>query len=125
MNNDLKSLFKNIFITILVVFIYGLIIWEKAIFIGMVLGGLISALALYLLYKDAEFVVYSREKPMQKTIIGYSKRYILYGVFLFLMVYIDFQWFVAGALGLLIVKFNILLRMFSIHLKNIKSNIKN
>lgn len=125
MDKDLKSLFKNIFITIFIVFIYGLIIWEKAIFIGMTLGGIISVLALFLLYKDAEFIVYSKQKPMKKTIIGYSKRYLLYGFFLFLMVYIDFQWFVAGALGLLIVKFNILLRMFSIHLKNIKSNIKN
>ncbi len=125
MNKDLKSLFKNIFITILIVFFYGLLIWEKSIFVGMVLGGLISALTLFLLYKDAEFIVYSKDKPMKRTIVGYSKRYLIYGFFLFIMIYIDFQWFVAGALGLLIVKFNILLRMFSIHLKNIKSNIKN
>jgi hypothetical protein len=91
----------------------------------MFLGACLSIVSLYLLYKDAEYIVYTKVNPMKKTLLGYGKRYLLFGTFLGIMIYIDFQWFLAGALGLLVVKFNILLKMFSIHLKNIGSKLKN
>lgn len=125
MDNELKKLFKNPWKTTIAIIIYGLILQEKAIYIAMTLGSLISIISLYMVYKDAEYILYKKNTPMKDTIIGYSKRYLMYGFFLWLMIYVDFSWFAGGILGLLVVKFNILLKMLSIHLKYIKAKLKN
>ena len=55
---------------------------------------------------------------------SYSKRYLINGLFLGVMMHINLQWLIAGALGLLVVKLNILLIMFSHQLNNIIKKLK-
>lgn len=124
MDRELEKLFKNTAKTTVVILIYGILVREKAIYIAMTVGSLISMLSLYFLYRDAEFIMSTQNSPMKNTLLGYGKRYLLYGIFLWLMIYVDFKWFVGGMLGLLTVKFNILLKMVSIHLKYIKEKLK-
>lgn len=124
MEKELEKLFKNTGKTTVVILIYGVLVREKAIYIAMTLGSLISMLSLYLLYRDAEFIMHAKNNPMRNTLLGYGKRYLIYGIFLWAMIYVDFRWFVGGMLGLLTVKFNILFKMISIHLKYIKEKLK-
>jgi len=124
MDKELKNLFKNMCKTSIVIFIYGLIVREKAIYIAMFSASLISILSLYMIYKNAHYILSKQNSPAKDTFINYSKRYLMYAVFLWLMVKIDLSWLVAGLLGLLSLKFNIFLKMLSIHLKNIKDKLK-
>lgn len=131
MNKELKTVFRNSAITTIILFIYGLLIWQNSIFIGTTLGGILSIWNLYSIYKDAEVLIYKKNASIKQGVVSYSKRYLINGIFLFLMIYIDgksnfkMQWFVSGIFGLLIVKFNILLIMFGHQFNNIIKKFKN
>lgn len=124
MNKELKLVFRNSIITNLIVFVYGIILWQKAIYIASTLGAILSIWNLYSIYKDSEVLIYKKNASMKQGILSYSKRYLINGVFLAIMMYVDFQWLIAGALGLLVVKLNILLIMFSHQLNNIIKKLK-
>lgn len=124
MNKELKTVFKNSFITILIIFVYGLFIGQKAVFIASTLGAILSIWNLYSMYKDAEVLMYKKNASIRQGVASYSKRYAINGLFLGLMMYFDLQWLIAGALGLLVVKLNILLIMFSHQLNNIVKKLK-
>jgi len=124
MNKELKLVFKNSFITTIVIFIYGLLIRQNSVYIGSFAGAFLSIVNLYWIYKDSEVVIYSKNSSTKQGLLSYGKRYILNGIFLALMMYIDLQWLIAGALGLLVVKLNILLIMFMHQLNNIVKKLK-
>ena len=124
MNEDLKKVFRNSGITTIIIFVYGLIIRQSSVYIASTLGAILSLLNLYLIYKDAEFLVYTKDGNPKKRVLSYSKRMVLNGLFLFFMVKVDFKWFVSGILGLLVVKLNILLIMLKAQLNNIFEKLK-
>lgn len=124
MNKELKLIFKNSFITNLIILIYGLIIGQKSVYIASTLGAILSMGNLYWIYKDSQVLVYRKSSSMKQSITSYGKRYIVNGLFLGLMMYINLQWLIAGALGLLVVKLNILLMMFMHQLNNIVKKLK-
>lgn len=124
MNRELKLVFRNSLITLLIIFIYGLIIWNKAVFIGASLGAVISIFNLYLIFKDAEVLIHVGENLLKKRKISYMKRFFISGLFLYLMIKVDFQWFVSGALGLFVVKLNIILLTLSMQFNNILNKSK-
>lgn len=124
MNKELKLVFRNSGISSLIVFVYGIILGQKAVFIASTLGAILSIWNLYSIYKDSQVLIYKKNPSMKQGILSYSKRYLINGLFLALMMYIDLQWLIAGALGLLVVKLNILLIMFSHQLNNIIKKLK-
>lgn len=124
MDKELKKLFINMSKTSIVIFVYGLIVRESAIYVAMFLASLISMLSLYMIYRNAHYIISKQNNPAKDTFISYTKRYLIYIVFLWLMVQVDLSWLIAGLLGLLSLKFNIFLKMLSIHLKNIKDKLK-
>ena len=118
MDKDLKLIIKKSFITSILILLYGLIVREKSVYIAMFLGSLVSIFAFYLIIKDTEYIVHSGRGSYQTAIIGYIKRYALYGIFLFVMIKIDISYFALGILGLLNTKFNILLEKVAFNFLN-------
>ncbi|MBZ4683421.1 MAG: hypothetical protein PWP46_94 [Fusobacteriaceae bacterium] len=122
MDKDIKIVIKNSFITSLIILIYGLLIQNKIVYIGFFLGSLFSIFAFYLIYRDVKYIMITKNGSYKNAILGYFKRYVLYLIFLVLMIKIDFSYFIAASLGLLNVKFNILLKnLFIDFLKKFKS----
>lgn len=114
---DLKRIFKNSLKTSVGVLIYGLVMRSEIIYMGMFIGSLISVLALYMMTMEAKKIIYSNS-PKKIAILGYLKRYILYGLFLGIMSkYYGLPMLIGSATGLLNVKINISLITLSENIK--------
>jgi len=125
MGNELKTLIRNSVITSGIILIYGLITFDKIILLAMFGGSLVSLFTLYLIIRDAEVVVHS-SNANKLTMLGYTKRYLVYGIFLYLMVkFLGFSGVVMGGVGLLNVKFNILLFGVKGFIYKLKHRLKN
>lgn len=109
MEKSLKIIIKRAFITSIIILVYGLIMNEQAIYVSMFVGSIISIFAFYTLIRDAEYIIYTKSNAFKTTMIGYLKRYLMYGVFLYLTLRYHFSWGILGAVGLLNIKFNLLL----------------
>lgn len=120
---EIRKLFKRMFITVIIFLIYGLVTANKHILLGTVSGGLVAILSLYILSVNVKSIAYSQDVRYAKkiAILGYTKRYILYILYLVSILYfLDFKYFVAGIIGLLSVKANIYILVISEKLKNLK-----
>lgn len=120
---EIKKLFKRMFITVILFLIYGLLTKNSYILIGTVSGGMVAILSLYMLSQDVKAIAYSNDKSYAKrtAILGYTKRYILYILYLISILYFfDFKYFVSSIIGLLSVKFNIFIIAISQKFKNFK-----
>ena len=61
-NQELKTVFKNSGITILIIFVYGLIIRQNSVYIASTVGAILSIWNLYSMYKDAVVLVYKKNE---------------------------------------------------------------
>lgn len=107
--DEIKRVIKNSLITSLIIFIYGLVIREKIVYIGMFLGSLTSILSFLMICLDVKSIV-AIGGGYKAGIFSYLKRYLIYAVLLGIMGY----FFKTGMLlsttvGLLNIKFNIYL----------------
>jgi len=124
MENNLKRLIKNSTITAVAILVYGVVISSKPIY-AMVIGALISIGTLFMLIRDAEASIYTGN-AYKITGLGYAKRYLIYGLFLFILIkYFGKPYFVVGALGLLNVKFNILIIALMGYVEKFKRKLNN
>jgi len=124
MNQELKLVFRNSIITAIIMFIYGIIVGQKSVYIAFTLGAMASLLNLYWIFKDAEVLAHAGGRAVGKRKSSFFKRFFLNGVFLYLMIRVDLQWFVASSIGLLVVKFNIFLLMLNLQFNNIRKKTK-
>jgi len=109
MGKELKILIRNSIITSGIILVLGILSFDKVVIISMFGGSLVSLLTLYMTIRDAEVSVLS-SSANKLAILGYTKRYFIYGIFLFLMSkFFGFSGIVLGGVGLLNVKFNILM----------------
>lgn len=122
MKGDLKLVIRRSVKTSIAILIYGLIIREKAVYIGAFLGSVISILSIYMIKLDVEAVLNSKN-PIRVSVGGYLKRYLLYGLFLAALIYFGHDLFFGGVLGLLNVKFNLLLNEGVKYFNKLKSKI--
>jgi ABC-type Fe3+-siderophore transport system permease subunit len=122
MNGDLKLIIRRSVKTSIAILIYGLVIREKTVYIGAFLGSLISILSLYMIKWDVEAVLNSKN-PFRVSIGGYLKRYLVYGLFLLALMYFGHNLFFGGVLGLLNVKFNLLINEGVKYFNKLKSKI--
>lgn len=121
---DIKKLLKRLYITVIIVIIYGIIFRNKYILIGMGSGCIISIVGLYMLISNVKSISHAKEIKNAKKIayIGYAQRYSLYFLYLTSIIYfLGVKYFVAAAFGMLSLKFNIYLMKVFEHLK-IKNN---
>lgn len=125
MGKELKLLIRNSVITSALILIYGIVTLDKLVLMAVFGGSLVSLLTLYMTIRDAEVSVHS-SNANKLTILGYTKRYFIYGIFLFLMAkFIGFSGIVMGGMGLLNVKFNILLFGVNGFINKLKHRLKN
>lgn len=111
---DIKRLFKRAGISAVAILIYGILVQSKEVYIGMFSGALVSILALYLLAIDVKRIVATKDTSKKKAFLGYLQRYFLYGVYLGVIAYVwGLSMIICSGLGLLNVKFNILLMTLS------------
>ena len=119
--DDLKKIIKRGIITAIVVLVYGVLSGNKYIYMGMFLGAILSVVGFYMICLDAKASLASNS-PFKVGVIGYLKRYFLYGIFLALATkFYGFPMLVSGVIGLLNVKFNILAITLFNNIKKFKS----
>lgn len=119
--DELKKIIKRGIITAIVVLVYGVLSGNKYIYMGMFLGAILSVVGFYMICLDAKASLASNS-PFKVGVIGYLKRYFLYGIFLALATkFYGFPMLVSGVIGLLNVKFNILAITLFNNIKKFKS----
>lgn len=112
--DKIKVLFKRTGITALVILVYGVIIGSKEVYLGMFSGALMSIFGLYLLCIDVKKIVMTQQGSYKRGILGYLQRYAIYGIYLGVMAkFFGLSMIICSGLGLLNVKFNILLMALS------------
>ena len=118
---DIKNIIRRSFITSGIILIYGLVIREKMVCIGMFGGSLVSILTFYMLCIDVKSVVAKGGGSYKAGMISYIKRYVLYGVALGASAYFyGMGMLLSTAIGLLNIKFNILVMVLYKNFKNLK-----
>nr|AAM94906.1 i-protein [Ilyobacter tartaricus] len=123
MNQEIKKILKNSMITSIIVFIYGLVVRSPAVYLGMFGGCIISWLGFYSICLEAEAAV--KIPSFQRTVTGYLKRYLIYGIYLGILIkFWGIAAFLGGALGLLNIKFNIFIMTGALVIEKIKCRLK-
>lgn len=118
---DIKNVIRRGFITSGIILIYGLLIREKMVCIGMFGGSLISILTFYMLCIDVKSTVAKGGGSYKAGMISYIKRYVIYGVSLGASAYFfGIGMLLSTAIGLLNIKFNILIMVLYKNLKGFK-----
>lgn len=107
---DIKKLFNRMIIVTIIFLIYGLVIRNKYVLVGLVSGCIISILSLYMLSTDVKSIAYTKDQKIAKRIalIGFLKRYFLYIIYLAIILhFLDFKYFISAVIGLFNTRFNI------------------
>ncbi|MGL4997959.1 MAG: ATP synthase subunit I [Cetobacterium sp.] len=108
-------------IAALIVLLYGILSKNEYIYLGMFLGSILSVVGFYMICLDAKASLASNS-PFKVGVIGYLKRYFLYGIFLALAAkFYGFPMLVSGVIGLLNIKINILAITLFNNIKKFKS----
>ncbi len=119
--DELKKIIKRGIITAIIVLIYGVLSGNEYVYIGMFLGAILSVVGFYMICLDAKASLASNS-PFKVGVIGYLKRYFLYGIFLALATkFYGFPMLVSGVIGLLNIKINILAITLFNNIKKFKS----
>ncbi|WP_297406389.1 ATP synthase subunit I [uncultured Cetobacterium sp.] len=118
---ELKRIIKRGIITSIVILVYGILTQNKYIYLGMFFGSLLSVVGFYMICLDAKSSLVSNS-PFKVGVVGYLKRYLIYGVFLGISTkYFGFPMLVSGVIGLLSIKLNILVLTLFNNIKKFKS----
>ncbi|WP_448821056.1 ATPase [Cetobacterium sp.] len=119
--DELKKIIKRGIITAFVILVYGILSRNKYVYIGMFSGAILSVVGFYMICLDAKASLASNS-PFKVGVIGYLKRYFLYGIFLALATkFYGFPMLVSGVIGLLNIKINILAITLFNNIKKFKS----
>ncbi|MCJ8341289.1 MAG: ATPase [Cetobacterium sp.] len=119
--NEIKRVFKRGFVTSGIILVYGIVTFNYLVYLGMFIGSLLSILGFYLICLDARASVMSNS-PFRVGVTGYLKRYCIYGIFLGVTLkFFGIPMFVSSAIGLLSIRFNILLMALFDNIKKFKA----
>ena len=106
---EVKKIIRNSIMTSVIILIYGIIIQSDEVYIGMFGGSLISILCFYMIYIDVKTSIV-KGANFKSGVLGYLKRYAIYLIVLIgASHFYDLAMMLGTAIGLLNVKFNILL----------------
>lgn len=84
---DIKTIFKHAGISAILVFLYGLLIWNFYVLIGTFSACLVSILSFYSLCEDVKTQVFLKDDSRRRAFLRYLKRYVLSGVYLAVLGY--------------------------------------
>ena len=116
---DIKTIFKHAGISAILVFLYGLLIWNFYVLIGTFSACLVSILSFYSLCEDVKTQVFLKDDSRRRAFLRYLKRYVLSGVYLAVLGYFwGLPMILSAAVGLLNIKLNIYLLPIFKKLKN-------
>ena len=116
---DIKTIFKHAGISAILVFLYGLLIWNFYVLIGTFSACLVSILSFYSLREDVKTQVFLKDDSRRRAFLRYLKRYVLSGVYLAVLGYFwGLPMILSAAVGLLNIKLNIYLLPIFKKLKN-------
>ncbi|MGL4425331.1 MAG: ATP synthase subunit I [Cetobacterium sp.] len=119
--DELKVIMKRGLIAAVVILIYGILSKNEYLYIGMFIGAILSVIGFYMICLDAKASLASNS-PFKVGVIGYLKRYVLYGIFLAIAAkFYGFPMLVSGVIGLLNIKINILALTLFNNIKKFKS----
>ncbi|MGL4904428.1 MAG: ATPase [Cetobacterium sp.] len=119
--DELKVIMKRGLIAAVVILIYGVLSKNEYLYIGMFIGAILSVIGFYMICLDAKASLASNS-PFKVGVIGYLKRYVLYGIFLASAAkFYGFPMLVSGVIGLLNIKINILALTLFNNIKKFKS----
>ncbi|MGL4867035.1 MAG: ATP synthase subunit I [Cetobacterium sp.] len=119
--DELKVIMKRGLIAAVVILIYGVLSKNEYLYIGMFIGAILSVIGFYMICLDAKASLASNS-PFKVGVIGYLKRYVLYGIFLAIAAkFYGFPMLVSGVIGLLNIKINILALTLFNNIKKFKS----
>lgn len=111
---QIKSIFKRAGIAATIILIYGIIIKNEYVYIGMFSGSVMSIIMFYMICMDIKSIAASESVSRKRGFIGYAKRYLVYGVYLGAMTkFFGLPMLLSSAIGLLNVKVIILLMTLS------------
>lgn len=106
---EVKKIIRNSIMTSVIILIYGMIIQSDEVYIGMFGGSLISILCFYMIYIDVKTSIV-KGANFKSGVLGYLKRYTIYLIVLIVASHFyNLAMMLGTAIGLLNVKFNILL----------------
>ncbi|MGL4392644.1 MAG: ATP synthase subunit I [Fusobacteriaceae bacterium] len=107
--DEIKKLFKIAFVFAGIIMIVGISTMRKEIYFGMFVGSLLAIFGLYITCIEAKASL-EKGSPMKSSVLGYAKRYVLYGIFIAVVIkYFGLPTLICSAVGLLTVKFSIYL----------------
>ncbi|MGL4969260.1 MAG: ATP synthase subunit I [Fusobacteriaceae bacterium] len=110
---SVKKVFKISAVISTVVLTYGVLIGSELIYLGMFFGSLLSMLCFYMLCEEAKKSIRSHS-PMKSSVIGYLKRYLIYGIYMGVMTYyFGLPMLISSAIGLLNTKISIFIMVLS------------
>lgn len=118
---QIKSIFKRAGIAAAIILIYGIIIKNEYVYIGMFSGSVMSIIMFYMICMDIKSIAASESVSRKRGFIGYAKRYLVYGVYLGAMAkFFGLPMLLGSAIGLLNVKIIILLTTLSENIKRLR-----
>lgn len=111
---QIKSIFKRAGVIAVIILIYGIIIKNEYVYIGMFSGSVMSIIMFYMICMDIKSIAASESVSRKRGFIGYAKRYLVYGIYLGAMAkFFGLPMLLSSAIGLLNVKVIILLMTLS------------
>jgi hypothetical protein len=111
---QIKSIFKRAGLVAVIILIYGIIIKNEYVYIGMFSGSVMSIIMFYMICMDIKSIAASESVSRKRGFIGYAKRYLVYGIYLGAMAkFFGLPMLLSSAIGLLNVKVIILLMTLS------------
>ena len=74
---QIKSIFKRAGIAAAIILIYGIVIKNEYVYIGMFSGSVMSIIMFYMICMDIKFIAASESVSRKRGFIGYAKRYLV------------------------------------------------
>lgn len=111
---QIKKIFKRAGVAAVIILIYGIIIKNEYVYLGMFSGSIMSIVMFYMICIDVKSIAASESVSRKRGFAGYAKRYVVYGVYLAVMAkFFGLPMLISSAIGLLNVKIIIILMTLS------------
>lgn len=111
---QIKGIFKKATLVAVIILIYGVVIKNEYVYVGMFSGAIMSIFMFYMICIDIKSIAASESVSRKRGFLGYAKRYLVYGIYLGAMAkFFGLPMLLSSAIGLLNVKVIILLMTLS------------
>lgn len=118
---QIKGIFKKATLVAVIILIYGIVIKNEYVYVGMFSGAIMSIFMFYMICIDIKSIAASESVSRKRGFLGYAKRYLVYGIYLGAMAkFFGLPMLLGSAIGLLNVKIIILLTTLSENIKRLR-----